>query len=57
MPVSSSTGKILPNISLTDISSDPDGLEWSMEQVAETSELEAEGDVYEIAGQIHPAVR
>ncbi len=33
-------------------SSDPDGLEWSMEQVAETSELEAEGDVYEIAGQI-----
>lgn len=33
-------------------SSNPDGLEWSMERVAETSELEAEGEVYEIAGQI-----
>ena len=33
-------------------SSEPDGLEWSMERVAETSELEADGRAYEIAGQI-----
>ena len=33
-------------------SSKPDGLEWSMEQVAQTSELEAEGGAYEIAGKI-----
>lgn len=36
-------------------SSDPDGLEWSMEQVAGTSELEAEGGVYEAAGQVQEA--
>ncbi|RKM58281.1 cobalamin biosynthesis protein CbiM [Butyrivibrio sp. X503] len=30
----------------------PDGLEWSMEQVAGTSELEAEGTVYETAESI-----
>ena len=33
-------------------SSDPDGLEWSMERVAETSELEAEGRAYEMAGRV-----
>ncbi len=33
-------------------SSDPDGLEWSMERVAETSELDAEGSAYEMAGRI-----
>lgn len=36
-------------------SSKPDGLEWSMEQVARTSELEAEGDAYGIAGRIQEA--
>ena len=30
----------------------PDGLEWSMEQVAGTSELESEGGVYETFGEI-----
>lgn len=30
----------------------PDGLEWSMEQVAGTSELEADGSVYETADRI-----
>ena len=30
----------------------PDGLEWSMEQVAGTSELEAEGGVYDIAASV-----
>lgn len=30
----------------------PDGLEWSMERVAGTTELEAEGNAYDIAGQI-----
>ncbi|MBQ0058836.1 MAG: energy-coupling factor ABC transporter permease [Lachnospiraceae bacterium] len=33
-------------------SGDPDGLEWSMEQVAGTSELEADGDIYESAGSV-----
>lgn len=33
-------------------SSNPDGLEWSMEQVAGTAELEASGSVYETAGSI-----
>lgn len=33
-------------------SSNPDGLEWSMERVAGTAELEAEGSVYEVAGGI-----
>lgn len=33
-------------------SSYPDGLEWSMEQVAGTTELEAEGAAYTVAGQI-----
>lgn len=36
-------------------SSNPDGLEWSMEQVAGTAELEAEGGVYETAGQVQEA--
>lgn len=36
-------------------SSNPDGLEWSMEQVAGTAELEAEGRVYEAAGQVQEA--
>ncbi len=30
-------------------SSNPDGLEWSMEQVAGTTELEADGSAYEVA--------
>ncbi|MCR5145385.1 MAG: energy-coupling factor ABC transporter permease [Lachnospiraceae bacterium] len=33
-------------------SSHPDGLEWSMEQVAGTSELEATGEAYEVADNI-----
>lgn len=33
-------------------SSHPDGLEWSMEQVAGTAELEAEGSAYALAGEI-----
>ncbi len=33
-------------------SANPDGLEWSMEQVAGTAELEAAGSVYEAAGDI-----
>lgn len=33
-------------------SSNPDGLEWSMERIAGTSELTAEGGVYTAAGQI-----
>lgn len=33
-------------------SSYPDGLEWSMERVAGTTELEAEGPAYAMAGQI-----
>lgn len=33
-------------------SSYPDGLEWSMEQTAGTAELEADGNVYEVADQI-----
>lgn len=32
-------------------SSYPDGLEWSMEKVAGTTELEAEGDIYDTASQ------
>lgn len=33
-------------------SSNPDGLEWSMEKVAGTSELEASGAIYEVADSI-----
>lgn len=33
-------------------SSHPDGLEWAMEQVAGTSELEREGSVYDAAGSL-----
>lgn len=33
-------------------SSDPDGLEWSMEQTVGTAELEADGTAYDVAGQI-----
>ena len=33
-------------------SSNPDGLEWSMEQVAGTTEFESEGTVYDVAEQI-----
>ena len=33
-------------------SSHPDGLEWSMEKVAGTAELEAEGGAYETAGAV-----
>lgn len=33
-------------------SSKPDGLEWSMERVAKTAELEAEGRAYEVAGKV-----
>lgn len=36
-------------------SSDPDGLEWSVERVAGTSELNASGDVYEAAENIQNA--
>ncbi len=36
-------------------SNNPDGLEWSMEQVAGTSELEAEGDVYDTAESVQEA--
>ena len=36
-------------------SSDPDGLEWSMEKVAGTAELEAEGAVYSAASGIQEA--
>lgn len=36
-------------------SSDPDGLEWSMEKVAGTAELEASGTVYEVADSIQSA--
>ncbi len=36
-------------------SSHPDGLEWSMEQVAGTAELEAEGNAHTAAGQIQEA--
>lgn len=31
----------------------PDGLEWSMEQVAGTAELEADGDAYETAAAVY----
>ena len=34
------------------VSANPDGLEWSMEQVAGTSELEASGQVYDTADSI-----
>ena len=33
-------------------SSDPDGLEWSIEQVAGTSQLKAQGTAYDVAEQI-----
>lgn len=33
-------------------SSNPDGLEWSMEKVAGTAELEGEGEVYELANSV-----
>lgn len=33
-------------------SSNPDGLEWSMEKVAGTAELEGEGEVYDIANSV-----
>lgn len=36
-------------------SSNPDGLEWSMERVAGTAELEAEGGVYALADNIQSA--
>lgn len=36
-------------------SSNPDGLEWSMEKVAGTTELEAEGGIYDTASQIQEA--
>lgn len=36
-------------------SADPDGLEWSMEQIAGTAELEAAGDAYETAEHIQEA--
>ncbi len=37
-------------------SSNPDGLEWSMEQVASTTELEADGDVYDTAAEIQDTI-
>lgn len=36
-------------------SSNPDGLEWSMEKVAGTAELAAEGDAYEKAASVQDA--
>lgn len=36
-------------------SSNPDGLEWSIERVAGESELEAEGGIYDTAGSIQEA--
>lgn len=33
----------------------PDGLEWSMEQIAGTAELEADGDAYETAAAVQDA--
>jgi cobalt/nickel transport system permease protein len=36
-------------------SSNPDGLEWSMERVAGTTELEAEGTAYQVAADIQDA--
>lgn len=37
-------------------SSDPDGLEWSIERLTGAAELEAEGGIYEAAGNIQEAV-
>lgn len=36
-------------------SSDPDGLEWSIERLTGSAELEAEGGIYEAAGNIQEA--
>lgn len=36
-------------------SSDPDGLEWSIERLTGSAELEAEGGIYETAGNIQEA--